>query len=79
MMVRQCAPKQCMGMPSIIKKALQGSAIPLHGSTAVYICSAIAQTQAGLPLVLTFLPPAIEAWRGLQRYVTLGYIYRLQN
>lgn len=51
--------------------------VPLYESTAVYLYSTAAQTLLSLPLVSTFLPAAIEAWRDLQRYVTLSYIYRL--
>lgn len=47
----------------------------MHSS--IYLFPTTAQTQPSLPLVLTFLPAATEAWRGLQRYVTLSYIYRL--
>lgn len=67
-------------MPSVVNKALQGLVLYLYMDPQQYISiKATAQTQPSLPLVLTFLPAAIEARRGLQRYVTLSYIYRLQN
>lgn len=74
MMVHQYVPQQCKRTPFIINKAGK-HAVPLHGSTAVYLYSTTVQTAEP---ALGFNIPACS-YRGLERppevlYVTLSYI-----